>query len=100
MIDFGIQCVYSPALFRVEASFISRLLDQFIQIPSDKTTSVKYATFLKTMKSLEHSILELQETYQSSQNNNLVNQLKTSIDLLYDIYNQEPIGYFSLLNVA
>lgn len=52
------------------------------------------------MKSLEHSILELQEIYQSSQNNNLVNQLKTSIDLLYDIYNQEPIGYFSLLNVA
>ncbi|KAI9272245.1 hypothetical protein EDC94DRAFT_595841 [Helicostylum pulchrum] len=100
VIDFCIQCVYSPALFRVEASFISRLLDQFIQIPSDKTTSVKYATFLKTMKSLEHSILELQETYQSSQNNNLVNQLKTSIDLLFDIYNHEPIGYFSLLNAV
>ncbi|KAG2232927.1 hypothetical protein INT48_006181 [Thamnidium elegans] len=100
MIDFCIQCVYSPALFRVEASFISRLLDHFIQIPSDKTTSLKYATFLKTMKSLEHSILELQETYQLSQNNNLVNQLKTSIDLLFDIYNQEPIGYFSPIHIV
>ncbi|KAI9357165.1 hypothetical protein BD770DRAFT_97830 [Pilaira anomala] len=108
VIDFNIQCVYAPALFKVEAALLSRLLDQFIQVPSepsDEKEGLKYANFLKRMKVLEQSILNLQDDYQEKKDkmeideepgaaDSLFKQLKSSVDLLLEIYNEEPIGQF------
>lgn len=53
------------------------------------------------MRSLEESILNAQEKYQNSSDQmdtddeeSLLCKLKKSTDLLYDIYNEEPIGHF------
>lgn len=56
------------------------------------------------MKLLEQSILDLQDNYQEKKDrmeideepveDSLFKQLKSSVDLLLEIYNDEPIGQF------
>lgn len=56
------------------------------------------------MKLLEQSILDLQDNYQEKKDrmeideepveDSLFKQLKSSVDLLLEIYNEEPIGQF------
>ncbi|KAI7889970.1 uncharacterized protein EV154DRAFT_266772 [Mucor mucedo] len=97
IIDFSIQCIFPPALFKAEAALLSRLFDKFIQPPVLESHS---GAFLKKMGLLEDSIFSAQEKYQSDEmeidddDESLLCKLKKSTDLFYDIYQEEPIGHF------
>lgn len=88
MIDFSIQCSYTPALFKVEYILLHRIHQLYMQeTPTMETRKPKL---------LEASILELQQAYQQDDHQEttaaLVAQLKKTIDLLYSVHHQQPIG--------
>ncbi|KAL9548307.1 hypothetical protein MBANPS3_005749 [Mucor bainieri] len=93
MIDFGIQCSYTPALFKVESILLHRIHQLYMQnVPTMDT---------KKLKTLEASILELQQAYQQKDHQQttaaLLAQLKKTIDELCNVHHQEPIGSLTLL---
>lgn len=95
MIDFNIQCSYTPALFKVEYILLHRIHQLYMQDAPAMDT--------KKLKSLEASILELQQAYQQDDQQEaaattLVAQLKKTIDELYNVDHQEPIGSLTLRN--
>ncbi|KAF1802681.1 hypothetical protein FB192DRAFT_1422453 [Mucor lusitanicus] len=85
MIDFNIQCSYTPALFKVEYILLHRIHQLYMQDAPAMDT--------KKLKSLEASILELQQAYQQDDQQEaaattLVAQLKKTIDELYNQTNK------------
>ncbi|GAN08775.1 hypothetical protein MAM1_0222d08291 [Mucor ambiguus] len=93
MIDFSIQCSYTPALFKVESILLHRIHQLYMQDTPTMDT--------KKLKSLETSILELQQACQQNDQQEsaaaLLAQLKKTIDVLCTVHHQEPIGSLTLL---
>lgn len=66
----------------------------------DDSIAIDTADYSRKFKSLETSILELQQSYQQDDDNTtteLWTQLKKTIDVLYNVNNQEPIGCLTFL---
>ncbi|KAK4514860.1 uncharacterized protein ATC70_002465 [Mucor velutinosus] len=93
MIDFSIQCSYTPALFKVECILLHRIHRLYMHDTPTMDT--------KKLKSLEASILELQQVYQREDQQEtpaaLLAQLRKTIDVLYNVHYQQPIGSFTSL---
>lgn len=93
MIDISIQCSYAPALFKVESILLHRIHQLYMQDTPTMDT--------KKLKSLEASILELQQAYQQDDQQEtaaaLLAQLRRTIDVLCNVHHQEPIGSLTLL---
>ncbi|KAG1087209.1 hypothetical protein G6F42_020696 [Rhizopus arrhizus] len=77
MIDFSIQCSYTPALFKVESILLHRIHQLYMQETPTMET--------RKLKLLEASIIELQQAYQQDDYQEttvaLLAQLKKTIDL-------------------
>jgi hypothetical protein len=66
----------------------------------DDSIAIDTVDFSKKFKSLETSILELQQAYQQDDDNTtskLWTQLKKTIDVLYNVHSQEPIGCLTFI---
>lgn len=97
LIDMCVHCVYLPALFKVEATLLRRLYQDFLMpIVSGKQDN----NFLKKLKSLEDAVIDIQEKYQNTIDdmdvdgeNTVTEQLKNAVDVLYSIHGEHPIGH-------
>ncbi|CAO3677430.1 unnamed protein product [Rhizopus stolonifer] len=92
-LDITIQCAHPPALFKTEASLVSRLFHYYIKDESQSTL------LNEKLISLEDSIIELQETYQQDKmeidndDKELLGSINQMIEKLYTIYSELPVGF-------
>ncbi|KAI7898587.1 uncharacterized protein BX663DRAFT_524689 [Cokeromyces recurvatus] len=80
MIEFSIQSIYPPALFKTEATLLQRISRCFIEKPIDIKRN-----------ELEELLFEIQEKYQQT-TDNLWDDLNQVIQRYYAIHQNDPIG--------
>ncbi|KAI9472479.1 MAG: hypothetical protein EXX96DRAFT_584275 [Benjaminiella poitrasii] len=92
IIDFTIQCIFPPALFKAEATLLQRIQRCFTVHPIDIKKN--------DLRQLEDMVFHLQEKYRqlstSQDDKSLWSELNKVVYQLYSIHQNEPIAHLSI----
>ncbi|RCH89716.1 hypothetical protein CU098_006474, partial [Rhizopus stolonifer] len=92
VIEIKINCSYTPALFKAEATILRRVQTNYKETSLSKDQGD--INLVNKLKKLQETILELQEDcMETDEDDSLWTRLKSAIDMYYSLHNDIPIGH-------